>query len=306
MKDAHGLIDRITALTSPLAPKPTGIDPELARLSDIHAVVFDVYGTLVISASGDIGVSQQQHTPDLARAALAATGVDTASLPADLDGPAALRAIIEASHQRSRAQGVEYPEVDILAIWRELLEANGLDLDEGTIRRIALEYELRSNPVWPMPGLREVIAELARRGLVLGIVSNAQFYTPLMLHAFLGMDIAHAGFDLQCSAWSYREGVAKPSTRIYEPVIAGLSSGHGIAPNQALYIGNDRRNDIWPAAELGFRTALFAGDARSLRQHHDDTRLAGVEPDRILTDLMQITDALIPEAPAPSPENGER
>jgi len=306
MNGAHGLIDRITALTSPLAPRPTGIDPQLAPLSDIRAVVFDIYGTLVISASGDIGVSQQQHTPDLARAALAATGVDTASLPADFDGPAALREIIEASHQRSRAQGVEYPEVDILAIWRELLDACRLELDYDRVRRIAIEYELRSNPVWPMPGLREVIAELARRGLVLGIVSNAQFYTPLMLHAFLGMDITQAGFDPRCCAWSYREGVAKPSTRIYEPVIAGLSTGHGIAPHQALYIGNDRRNDIWPAAELGLRTALFAGDARSLRQRQDDARLAGVEPDRILTDLMQITDALIAEAPAPSPENGER
>jgi putative hydrolase of the HAD superfamily len=306
MNDVQGLIDRVTALTSPLAPRPTGIDPELAPLSHIRAVVFDVYGTLVISASGDIGASQQPCTPDLARAALAATGVDTASLPADLDGPAALREIIEASHRRSRAQGIEYPEVDILAIWRELLGASGLDLDDDSVRRIAIEYELRSNPVWPMPGLREVIAELARRRLVLGIVSNAQFYTPLMLQAFLGMDIAQAGFDLRCCAWSYREGVAKPSTRIYEPVIAGLSKGHGISPNQVLYIGNDRRNDIWPAAELGFRTALFAGDARSLRQRHDDARLAGVEPDRVLTDLMQITDALIPEAPAPLPENGER
>jgi len=305
MNGAHGLIDRITALTSPLAPRPTGIDPQLAPLSGIRAVVFDVYGTLVISASGDIGASQQQHTPDLARAALAATGVDTASLPADFDGPAALREIIEASHQRSRAQGVEFPEVDILAIWRELLDACGLNLDDDRVRRIAIEYELRSNPVWPMPGLREVIAELARRGLVLGIVSNAQFYTPLMLQTFLEMDIAQAGFDPRCCAWSYREGVAKPSTRIYEPVIAGLSTGHGIAPHQALYIGNDRRNDIWPAAELGFRTALFAGDARSLRQRHDDARLASIEPDRILTDLMQITDALIAEAPAPSPPNGE-
>ena len=61
-----------------------------------------------------------------------------------------------------------------------------------------------------------------------------------------------------------------------------------------LYVGNDLRNDIWPASLTGCRTALFAGDARSLRLREDDPRYASVDPDRIVTALSQITDAILP------------
>jgi putative hydrolase of the HAD superfamily len=61
-----------------------------------------------------------------------------------------------------------------------------------------------------------------------------------------------------------------------------------------LYIGNDIRNDIWPADRLGCRTALFAGDARSLRLREDDERLSDVKPDRVVTALGQIHQQILP------------
>ncbi len=195
------LIRRMHALTSPLAPLPTAQAPRIEPLQGIRAVLFDIYGTLVISGCGDIGLTAEQapgartNQDDPFRLALGSAGVDTDALPDGFDGAAALREVIGASHARARAQDIDYPEVDILAIWEALLTGLGISADARTIRRIAVEYEFRSNAVWPMPGLRQLIAELAQRGLVLGIVSNAQFYTPLMLAAFLGNDIAAAGFD---------------------------------------------------------------------------------------------------------------
>jgi len=44
-------------------------------------------------------------------------------------------------------------------------------------------------------------------------------------------------------------------------------------------------NDIQPSGELGFRTALFAGDERSLRLREGDRRVENVSPDLIITDL---------------------
>ena len=67
----------------------------------------------------------------------------------------------------------------------------------------------------------------------------------------------------------------------------GVGMG-GISAAEALYVGNDMLNDITPAHALGFRTALFAGDARSLRLRENDERVAGIEPDLVLTDLAQI------------------
>lgn len=308
----RNLQTRIRTLSSPLEPRPTEENAAAEPLSGIRAVLFDIYGTLVISASGDIGLAGEQDESGAFRAALAATGIE----PPQNAGPAALKDAIRRFHALQKAAGVEFPEVDIVAMWQEVMDGdeNGggapdvplphacaeVNRDTGRSRhgplmeRLAVEYECRVNPVWPMPGLEQVLKELNSRGLVLGIVSNAQFYTPLMLEAFLGMPLSRFGFDPACCAYSYRLLEAKPSTRIYAQALSGLTADHGIDPGEVLYVGNDVRNDIWPAAQVGCRTALFAGDARSLRLRRDDPRCARVTPDRVVTDLRQITASILP------------
>lgn len=291
------LIARIRALTTPLAPLPTAVSPRVDPLTGIRAVLFDVYGTLVISGCGDIGLTATDDLPKAFAEAWRAAELDSGALPEGFDAATTLKDKIQADHAASRAAGVDYPEVDIVAIWRRLLADLRISADDSRLRRLALEYELRTNPVWPMPGLAAVLATLAARGLVLGLVSNAQFYTPLMLEAFLGRPLAAAGLDPDCCLLSYREAVAKPSTAIYRPALDALQSGHGVAPEAVLYIGNDIRNDVQPAQALGCRTALFAGDARSLRLREDDPVLRRVVPDRVLTELEQLTTQLLPAAP---------
>jgi len=305
------LLTRICALSTMLAPKPTGMAPRLAPLPGIKAVLFDIYGTLLISASGDIGLDGEGASSIGLSALMSAAGLDwprqdvARSLDTARDQTAdqastrhkarreiplreRLSEVIQADHARARAQGIDYPEVDIRAIWARLLAELGLRPTVQQLARIALEYECRVNPVWPMPGLADLVAALRQRGLVLGIVSNAQFYTPLILEAFLGQPPAALGLDPRCSAWSYQLRQAKPSTAIYQLALDGLARAHDIRPEQVLYIGNDRRNDIWPAQQLGLKTALFAGDARSLRLRTEDSTLAGVSANALITDLAQI------------------
>ena len=47
-------------------------------------------------------------------------------------------------------------------------------------------------------------------------------------------------------------------------------------------------NDIFPAQKVGFKTALFAGDQRSLRLRADDPRCRELTPDLVVTDLGQL------------------
>jgi len=283
------LADRIRSLSTPLEPRPTEVTPKLDPLPGIRAVLFDIYGTLVISASGDIGLAEERDTTSAFAAALEAADI-TAPAAAT---PAWLEQAIHAFHARRRAAGTEFPEVDILTIWEEVLGGE-TPAARDKLARLAVEYECRVNPVWPMPGLARLLEDLRPRALVLGIVSNAQFYTPLILEGFLGAPLADLGFDAACCAWSYRLLEAKPSTRIYQVALAGLDRVHGIAPSEVLYVGNDLRNDIRPASLIGYRTALFAGDTRSLRLREDDPCCAGVVPDRVATALPQITDAILP------------
>ena len=65
-------------------------------------------------------------------------------------------------------------------------------------------------------------------------------------------------------------------------------AARGIVGDEVLYVGNDMLNDVMPAASVGFRTALCAGDARSLRLREGDERIMGVSPDLVLSDLAQL------------------
>lgn len=283
------LLERIRALSHPLEPRPTDLAPRVQRLPDIRAVLFDVYGTLFISASGDIAAGELDEDTRVFEAALHEAGLSGLATEGAIPGPEAMIEAIRTSHARSRERGIEYPEVDILAIWREVLSGLAGAVPEQALRVLAVEYECRVNAVWPMPGADQTLKTLAERGLSLGIVSNAQFYTPLMFQALLGASPTELGFAPEHCAWSYEGGVAKPATRLFQRVLGPLVEHHGIAPSQVLYVGNDRLKDIWPAASLGCRTALFAGDRRSLRLREGDGRCAAAEPDLIITDLRDLT-----------------
>lgn len=65
-----------------------------------------------------------------------------------------------------------------------------------------------------------------------------------------------------------------------------------LRPDQAVYIGNDLRNDIWTARQAGPRIGLFAGDRRSLRWRKDDSRSLDLKPDALITVLDQIAELI--------------
>ncbi|MAT73205.1 MAG: haloacid dehalogenase [Planctomycetaceae bacterium] len=280
------LRERIRQLSSPLAPRPTEAQPVLPRLADIRAVVFDVYGTLLVSASGDISLATEGAPAAAAIEALTALGV---APPADGEELAArLRATIEAAHAASPSNT---PEVEIREIWRDVLAEFNLQPSAHQIEQLAVQYECRVNPVWPMPGMVDVLERIAGSGRQLGIISNAQFFTPLAMEALTGESLEQLGFAPDLSEWSYDRREAKPGAFLYHRCAEALAA-RGLQPAQTLYVGNDMRNDVWPAQQVGFRTALFAGDQRSLRLRTDDPQVAGVIADAVVTELPQLLQLL--------------
>ncbi|QDS98007.1 HAD family hydrolase [Adhaeretor mobilis] len=283
----------IKQASRPLEPQPTAQNPELPKLAGVRAVLFDIYGTLIISGSGDIGAADPTIRGQAFADALAAVGVEYQGDCAA--GARALRHQIDASHDRSRAAGVEFPEIDIVEVWRltceELARGNSIAMGQQiNHQQLAVEFEVRTNPVWPMPGLLDCLADLKRKGLILGIISNAQFFTPLVFPALARQTLDNLGVAPELRYYSYEYGRAKPGEWLYEKAARGLADqDNPIHPTETLYVGNDLRNDIWPAAQVGFRTTLFAGDQRSLRLREDaPNRDQQPEPDAIVTQLNQI------------------
>ena len=265
----------------PLAPVSTGEAPTgFSKIRRVKAILFDVYGTLLISGSGDLDFhAMRNERKRVLTGVLQRHGIDRT--PESLMN--ALRRSTENVHERLRQEGIDYPEIDIVRIWHSLLGTGNID----RVKAFALEYEMVVNPVYPMPGLAELLSACRKQGLLMGIISNAQFYTPRLLEYLLGTSLDLCGFDPQLTFFSYRLGSAKPSCLMFD-MAADIFSQRAISPVSVLYVGNDMRNDILPAKTVGFQTALFAGDRRSLRRRDDDVRCRHLVPDMIVTDLRQL------------------
>ena len=280
----------IRQLARPLAPEPTGERALLRPLEGVRAVMFDVYGTLFISAVGEIGTTASGDRSAACDTATALCGLVDPPRGADLVSH--LDWYIEGRHRQARSEGVASPEVDILAEWFNAFDDLVGDVpDEETLRRLATVFENLVNPVWPMPGCRETLERLRDAGFLLGVISNAQFYTPPLFAALLGQSRESLGLNEDLEFYSYRYGRAKPGLEIYRQAVDALQK-RGIAASDVLFVGNDLLNDVAAAQAAGFRAALFAGDARSLRKREGDDRVAGVVPDVIITELAQLPGVL--------------
>ncbi len=268
----------------PLHPVPTSLSYSGKLDQPIQCVLFDIYGTLFISGSGDVGVAKKtsRQTEKLEKLLRKfEVGKSSSTVLGELFS------YIEATHQALRQEGIDYPEVVIENIWLRVL---GID-DVAAAKKFAVEFEWIVNPVYPMPHLSEMLARCREMRVVMGIISNAQFFTPHLFNRFLGSNPEGLGIAPDLTFYSYACGYAKPSTFMFKAAAERLQRKNIPTP-ATLYIGNDMLNDIFPAKTTGFSTALFAGDARSLRLRKNHPVCRHLSADLVVTDLLQILDHL--------------
>ncbi|HAE20968.1 MAG TPA: hypothetical protein DCG47_01410 [Spirochaetaceae bacterium] len=218
------------------------------------AIALDVYGTLLAGIQAEPGEVQ-------------------AASPEGVDLGSRLAALIAQDHAEARRAGIAWPEVDGVSVFMR-----ALGVKPALAARACVSWECAVNPCAPMPGALPFLDACSAAGLPLAIVSNAQFYTPLFLAEAFGRELTgprSLGFQPELAFWSYRERQAKPGGWMYRRLAEALAA-RGIKPQDALYIGNDARNDCLAAREAGFMAMLYAGDARSYRPRHGE--LSGRAP----------------------------
>jgi len=279
LKEEH--LVRIRELSKKKNVLPASISAKLYPLKNIKAVIFDVYGTLFTSSAGEIGIMNEKclsafrdtcnylHMPF--------TPLERSNLIKQY------LTHIHHMHAQYKQKGIPYPEVDIRSIWRSVLPAH---LSKQKIERIALEYELRSNPVWPMPDVSSCLSTLTKQGVHIGIISNAQFYTPLLFPALLNQELN--SIPIHFPLWSYLRKRAKPDPLLFQETIKKFNHAFSIVSHQIAYVGNDMLNDMLPASQIGMKTILFAGDRSSLRLRKDFPQLTGAKTDAVILSLQQI------------------
>lgn len=156
---------------------------------------------------------------------------------------------------------VEYPEMI-----RELLGGFGVDLDDEQLVRFLAAEHAAWDPARLMGNHTHALLDsLRERGLLTGLVSNA-FDPGWLLH----QDLATMGLAerLDAAVFSSEVGKRKPHPAVFEATLSKL----GVAPEEALFVGDRRYEDIRGAKELGMTTVQafwFRAD--------DDER--GLDPD---------------------------
>lgn len=253
-----------------MQPIPTDLPPRIVKLQDIRAVIIDIYGTLVISSSGEVGTADEN----------------------DQDNQL-VRQEIERINSKRKSELNPRPEVEILDVWRTVLaqtDRQPIADQPAAVAEIATRYEARTNPTSPMPGGNEVLTELHRSDIQLGIVSNAQFYTIPLVEDVIGGPLVKR-FELDFCHFSNRYRSSKPGTLMFDRLVQAMRR-RGIEPGQAIYVGNDMLNDVYAANQAGLKTALFAADARSLRLREDHAACADLSADVVLTHWDQLLQCL--------------
>lgn len=276
---------------------PEDAKPRLQQLHGIRAVIFDIYGTLFSSGVGDISLATTQNRDAALKATLQENHLQLSPSSASVRLDDSLHATIQQHQDQRRNDGIQFPEVEIRDVWVDFIQQLVADAQlepefEADIETLVIDYETRVNPTQAMPALESTLQQLTAQGKTLSIISNAQFYTPLLFEAYLGKDLEALNFCTNSAVWSYAELEGKPSTRLYQLSAERLQTHHQIAPHEVLYVGNDIRNDIWPAQQIGYHTALFAGDHLSLRRRTSDPDCGHIRPDLEITSLAQILDCI--------------
>ncbi|GHF97856.1 hypothetical protein GCM10017783_07140 [Deinococcus piscis] len=118
----------------------------------------------------------------------------------------------------------------------------------------------------PMPHAANVLRELRKNGVALGLVTNGWPQPQRAVLAACGL----ADF-FDAVVVSGEVGLAKPDPRSYHLALDAL----GIAPAAAWFVGDSPRNDIWGPQQVGMRAAW-------LPTGHP---LSGQRPDATLSDL---------------------
>ena len=215
----------------------------------VRAVIFDIYKTLL--QVGDPPEDRERRWDVLCEELLPGQ-----HHPTLVEFEKLTIAQIGAEHRIARGQKIDFPEVfwpqTAVSFWPALGRHGIEKVDEFLYRHSQLQ-----RTVGLMPGAAEVLRELKRRGVVLGLASNSQPYT---LHEMrncleptgLSLDI----FDPQVLFLSFQFGFSKPDPHVFRFLVAKLAQ-KGIRPMETLMVGDRRDNDIEPAMAQMFQVWRF-------------------------------------------------
>jgi FMN phosphatase YigB (HAD superfamily) len=284
--------------------------PHLEPLPGVRVVSWSCYGSLLAIAGGELYFEHpQKFVMELALEKTVQEFKMWGSMsrkpgqPSEYLGQLYQKALIDLRLVPS--PGEKFPEIAVERIWEDIIKKllkKEYQFDAGFFgslnefsRKVAYFFHASLQGTACYPGAAAALRGLRERGVVQGLLADAQCFTIVQLQRGLAAQHEAARLDelidpglrvLSCD-----EKARKPSERLFRRLLE-LLEPRGIGPDEVLHVGSRVEHDIVPARRLGMRTALFAGDKASLQATPEQLKEPDSRPDVLLTELGQITEVV--------------
>lgn len=293
---------------APPNPQPPKAKPHLAPLPEVRLVTWNIYGTLLSIASGDLFFEHpQKFIMDVALDKTVQEFKMWASMSRKPGQPSQYMGQIYknvlAEQRMAPSPGEKNPEVQADKVWDAILKKllqKDYKFDAGFFgslneycKKIAYFFHASLQGTACQPGAAQAMEHVQSCGLSQGLIADAQCFTLIQLER--GLKSQNCGTPVQAlipdafRALSFEQKSRKPSDRLFRHLLTNAAQ-KGFEPKEILHIGARIVQDIAPAKRLGLRTALYAGDKESLQATSDQLKDAATRPDVLLTELSQLRD----------------
>jgi putative hydrolase of the HAD superfamily len=164
--------------------------------------------------------------------------------------------------QQKEARSEEYPEIDVEAIWNELLMQEGIRSRpvRGQVAKVIshLYRGISRNRLQLYPDVKQVLNEL-RMSYRLALISDAQ-------SCFAVPEIRAVGLEgyFESTVISSHYGFRKPDSRLFQQMLDNMH----LKPAEVIWVGNDMFRDIYGAKQLGIRN-IFIDSNQGTKSYKD-------------------------------------
>jgi FMN phosphatase YigB (HAD superfamily) len=295
--------------SAPPVEKPKA-RPHLKSLPEVRAVLWTAYGTLLRISGGELIFEHpDKFVMDTALEKAVTEFKMWGSMTRKPGQPAEyLRVLYDKSLFELRSApspGEKYPEVASEKVWEGVIKKLFLKeykFDAGFFgslnefsKKVAYFFHASLQGTACPPSAAKALKDVAETGVVQGLLTDGQVFTPVQLARGLKAQDAALNFDkiippelrvLSCDARG-----RKPSENLFRAALEALEA-KGIEAPEVLHVGSNLERDLVPAKRFGMRTALYAGDKVSLAATGDQLKDPASRPDLLLTELDQVAQVL--------------
>ena len=291
-------------------PKAVSANPSNKRLPDIRAVLWDVYGTLLRVSDGrftiipdeevrlQIALDKTIHEFNMWNHMYRRPGPPWQSMIG------LYQSTIERQSMQAASRG-DVTDVNLADTWRAMIERlfekeytfdDGVygDLDEFS-EKVAYFFHSCLQATEARAGAVQAMTDIASNGLLQGFLSDGPSFTLVQTLRALSMQGTlpplYELFRPQTLILSSGIGLKKPSRSLFRYAVDQLRSV-GVQSQEILHISCRHTTDLVPARAAGMKTALLVAEKSGLQVDAAVLKDPAKKPDRLLTDLSQLSPML--------------